>query len=540
MKYCEINQTHQDYDPQAIERRDLLYTGGDAIYSKASMFIRQDIGEHPVAYEGRLARADYVNYYSTVIDTFADGVFSKPLTVVPAHSEEAKEQTKANPFYDEFAKDVTLSGKDLVQFLKERLGSGISHKRVYAGCDFPRPDEVPQSLAEEEATGADRAYLFEIPIASVRNWKQDDRGRFQWVVLKKVCPVQDSPFEAVKKQRTQFKVWQKTETGAVVYSCWEAESRINEEPGPQKEMTLIEEGSTSFREIPVLLLELQDSLWAGNKVAAPCASLFRMRSDLFYAEGRSLRVVPFYQVGDQFPSNGGVPGEGVSETRGVTARQDMINKGMLVGGQNDKMSFPEPTGACYELVNTQMKELVDETFRTVGLSAQSVSATSNGQARSAASKVEDNKSLEIRLAQYGAAVRHFAKEIYTLISEARGEATTWEAIGLSGYEVDNRDSIVKEAMQMSLINIPSITFKRAYLNRIARQLLPNIAPETELQIQEEITEFCEANEDALIQAMTHPEDDSEDDDAEDEKPKGKPASKPGKPPGKKKPFGGKA
>ena len=161
-------------------------------------------------------------------------------------------------------------------------------------------------------------------------------------------------------------------------------------------------------------------------------------------------------------------------------------KGYVVLGKDDDIGFAEPGGAAYELVDKQLEKLVDEMFRVVHQMASSVSATKQALARAAASKAEDRRATEIVLAAYGALVRDFAKRIYDCLSAARGEDVVWTVHGLDKFELEDRDGIVKEALSLDAIAIPSPTFRKTYKTKIALALVGNVPPETQDVIREEI------------------------------------------------------
>ena len=120
------------------------------------------------------------------------------------------------------------------------------------------------------------------------------------------------------------------------------------------------------------------------------------------------------------------------------------------------------------------------------------SATTTALGRAAASKAEDRSATEVVLAAYGALVRDFAKRVYECVSSSRGEAVVWTPHGLDKFELEDRDAVLKEALAVDAVSIPSATFRKLYKTKLAFALLGNVPPETQHVIQKEIEEGVEA------------------------------------------------
>lgn len=520
--YDTLNQTHPSYSLQDIQKKRLLYCGGDDIIRNAKLFIPQMIGERQKPYMERLQCASYVNYMATIIDYFASNLFSKELAVMESdesQDEAGKKDPQKSPspiknkpkqpkedFYKVFAADADLTGNSFPQVLKQVFKQAMISGTGFLGLDFPKPELMPASLAEEESMGVDRCYTYEIEEESVINWELDDLGNFKWVVLKKECPVQLSPFSPRDKKSISFKVWER-DGETVTYKLFEIICKIDQQPMGKEEVPLIDHGTTSFKQIPILRLHPSKGLFIGNKVGTLVADHFRMRSTLLHAQNKSLYAMPYYKQGAELDGGMDGPLSVINEdtSRGMKAANTFANRGFQVIGPTDELGFVEPTGACYELINTELKEMQDEIFRTVSQMAQSVSVMSGGAAKSAASKMADNHALEMTLSEFGAIMRQFATQAYNCMSDARNEKIVWQAHGLSNYEILDREQLIAEAMafQEKMIVVPSLTFKKIYTTKLAQAFAPNVAPEVQNTIEEEISDWFDENEQEIIDA-DHP------------------------------------
>jgi hypothetical protein len=164
----------------------------------------------------------------------------------------------------------------------------------------------------------------------------------------------------------------------------------------------------------------------------------------------------------------------------------------MVLGKDDAVGFAEPAGSSYELTQKELEKLIDEMFRIVHQMAHSVSNTKTGMYRSAASKMQDRFTTEIILSAYGSYVKDASRKIYNNLSEARGENVVWNAVGLDKYDLEDRTTLIQEATALSLLELPSKTFRKEYLFRTANSLLGSVPPETQAVIKQELEDAVDA------------------------------------------------
>lgn len=484
MQYKILKRTHESYDYDFLERMESLYEGGDTIINNASMFIPQKPMEAPIVYQSRLAHASYINYMAEIIDYFTASLFAKPFSVLSNDS--------IDPFYKDFASDADLAGNSFATVMRRALTDTLTYGFTLIGVDFPRIEELPSTLAEEEELNAGRAYLYTIEPDHLINWKMDNFGKFKWAIIKNHHKVQEGPFDDNSLTSYCFTVWT-MQNNVATWEMYEIQSK--KEPKDNDDIPLIAKGETSFHEIPIVKMTVETGLHIGNKIGSLCADHFRQRTSLLFSQDRSLYSTPIYKQGEDTVMS--APSE--DPNRGKRGSSDLVNKGFVVIGANDDMSFLEPSGSCYELVSKQLNELADEIHRVVHQMANASKSTSTALGRSGASKTEDRASTEIILQEYASAVKETAKQIYNIISEARQENILWTTAGLSNYETVDRDSFTKEALAVQgAMNLPSPTFHKKYGMRLVSQFLPALDPETAIQIEKELDQN-------LTDMMQHPE-----------------------------------
>jgi hypothetical protein len=217
---------------------------------------------------------------------------------------------------------------------------------------------------------------------------------------------------------------------------------------------------------------------------------FQRRTNLNASENRSLFAVPVVKLGPEMSA----PGEPLpsevqqSPNRGVDPIAQFRAAGYMVIGAGDDITFAEPSGGAYALVDGQLDKLVDEMHRVSHQMAQSVANTTSALGRSGLSKTEDRHPTETVLTALGAFVRELTTAVYDLIAKARGEDVVWQVHGLDSFETVDRPETLQEAMQVGALSIPSQTFRRLYKTQLAYKLLGSVSPEVAKTIEAEITE----------------------------------------------------
>ena len=498
MKYGLLRQRNPTYDARRWEELDDLYVGGYMLLDKAGRYMPRFVGESAERYAERLSAASYINFIGEIADYFVANLFAQELSVTPA-SDAADPSTpgttpRDDGFYAAFANDADLRGLTFAKLMRAVFTTALVKGKGIVAVDLPRTDEAPVNLAEETALGAARGYAFELPIEQLVDWEYDERGRFEWAILERVIVRRASPMEMRGPLVEEFKVW--TLDGG--RARWETFRTPPHRPGlrigDEVEVPRVGGGTTTFSQIPLMEFTMPPGLWVGNKLGCLAREHFQRRSALNAAENKSLFAIPWVKLGPEVSAPGQAMPSEVQQNanRGRDPRGEFNRRGYVVLGSEDDIGFSEPEGKAYALIERQLEKLVDDMFRVVHQMAASVSATTTALGRAAASKAEDRSATEVVLGAYGALVRDFAKRVYECVSSSRGEAVIWTPHGLDKFELEDRDTVLKEALSVDAISIPSATFQKLYKTKLAFALLGNVPPETQQVIQAEIEEGVEA------------------------------------------------
>ena len=498
-----LSQTSPLYTPDVWSEIDDLYLGGYRLAQNASRYLPQLTGESGPRYKDRLQCAGYLGYFGHIIDSFTSSVFAQDLVVAQA----ADASNRATPgttsdttFYSAFASNADLCGTPFASLEKSILRSALLKKRSLLAADFPTPAQVgvAGSRADEDVIGANRAYVFEIPVEQMIDWEYSSSGTYDFCVLYRKILKRSNVLTYRGGMIThEFKLWT-VAGGLASWDTYRLDTPADKKIEPDTLFPRVDGNVTSFKNIPILEASVPDGLWAGNKVAGLAKEHWQRRTSLVSAEYKSLVCLPVAQLGPEISAMGQAMPSEISQNpnRGRDPISQFNTLGFMVIGSQDSVSFVEPTGAAYAGIREELGTLKDEMYRVVDQMAASVDNQASSMRRSGDSKAQDKSSSAVVLGALGDIARKHAKQVYTTISQARGENTIWTPKGLDDFQTVDRAGLLAEAIQIDTIAIPSKTFKKAHKTQVALQLTPNLPPETQDAIRAEI-ESGVNDEDAL-------------------------------------------
>lgn len=505
------------YDEKVWHELDDLYHGGYQMLENASRYLPQQLGETAERYKERLRLVAYIGYFGGIVDYYASALFSRQLVVAPAVDADdsgTPGELPSEEVYSDFSRDADLKGRSVNDVLKCAFATALVKQKGLVAIDFPSTDGIEiANLADEERLGVGRPYAYGLPPEELIDWEYDEIvrrrveigdgrevefefGRFSFAVLRRMVSRRASPEEMRGKPAEEFKVWRKGADGRATWELYRAAPRgPNDGPqDPDAEVPLVDEGVTSFREIPIVEIRMPANLWIGNVVGPLNLEHYQRRSGLVSNQQKSLFEMPVAFLGSEI---GGVGMEMPAERAQNPARADdpkaqFEKRGWMVLGQKDRLESFSPNGSVYTIVEQQLDKLVDEIHRVTHRMAASVSSTSTALGRSGASKAADLEETVIVLKAYGAIAKDAALRVYDTISDARGEDVHWTAHGLDNFEAYDRALLLQEALQLDAIAIPSRTFVVENKVRTALALLPGMSPETQAKIRAEISKATPA------------------------------------------------
>jgi len=500
LRYDTITQTHPEYDGARFEQIEDLYEGGWRIMRKAEKYLPKLALEHKEHYETRCKTAAYMPYFGQIVDQFGADLFAQPLSIQPASDADNPNTPGDVPdkeFYPELATNIDNTGTTLEEMAGTLLTCALKHRRAYLMIDSPDVSAVepPANLAEEDEVGARRCYAYEVEGNQVIDWKWDSKAkRFEWVIIATKEQERLTPEGKRDTIRETYTIW-KMDLGVAIWTRY----AISYDPDkPPKAETLVQveaEGSTSFDRIPLLRFELPKGLWVGNKIGPQALEHWRRRSSLVGAEGRSCVAVPVISLGPELPAKGRATSE-VAENpnRGRDPVGQFEKQGFVVLGHEDKAEFIEPLGHAYEIIDKQIEGVRESMFSVNHQMAASIRPSATALGRSGLSKQKDEDKTTKVLSALGRFVREFWRSVYDVIANVRKEAVVWVPHGLDGYETDDREQVLEEAISLQAVAVPSQTFRKEHAKRMVKKLLPGLPPETVATISDEIDKGIEGEQ----------------------------------------------
>jgi hypothetical protein len=494
--YGTLRQRNPAYDGAMLEQIEDMYVGGYQIQKKSARYMTQLDGETDVRLRERCKIASYTPWFSQVVDQFVSDLFSQHLAVMPAADADNPNTPGEVPdkeFYTDFQANTDLRRNSFDDLMRACICQALKKGKALVQIDAPADGSPAPSKAVEEASGDGRLYAYEVPVEQLIDWRLDDQDQFIWAILHKREVERVDPLSTRDTVVETFMVW--TMDGGV--AAWEQYRLEYDGATPPNDNDLVpsvDAGKTSFKRIPLLCLKLPHGLWVGNKIGPQAMEYWQRRASLLGAMNRSMVAVPFVKRGTEIGSPGGdLPSETQQlPDRGADPVRTLRRKGYSEIGSGDEIGFAEPEGKCYTIVRDDLKDLKEAIFSVAHQMAASVAPSAGSLGRSGLSKQKDGESTAKVLGALGGLVRKFAVFIYTTVSEARGEDVVWQGHGLDVYEVDDRQTLLAEAVALDQIPIDSPTFKKTEHFQVASKLCRNLDPTTLATIQDEIQESIEA------------------------------------------------
>lgn len=457
----EIDREHPEYRRQRWARRMYrdLYTGGDEFRSRATEYLLRRQKEPLDVYGERVQRAFYENYIGSIIDWYAATLFRREPTL---QFDQGLPSGRA--FLTEFTDNCDRRGTALAGFFRQCFIDALIYGRSHILVDFPKVEGSAANRAEEDAAGLSRAYLLRYETKNLINWSLDERGEYDWVVLRQRSRRQPAVESAETIEETFWHYYDKTEYR--VYRRIEG----GDEP---KSVELVGQGIHALalqRRVPIFELQVSEGLWLMNKAAHLQLEHFNKSNALGWAITMGLFAMPVIYSDREW--------------------NQIVGESYYIQlGPADKFGWTEPDGKVYQIAADNLERLKEEIYRVCYLSQASGEMT-GGQAQSAFSKQLDFTITQEVLRAYGAAVKDCIHSILTAISDARQDGVVVSVSGLDEVDISDFATELQNAKDLLAMGIDSPTLKQQVLQRLALKYLADARQEIKDRIACEIdTQF---------------------------------------------------
>ena len=285
----DINREHPEYKAWKNvwpKYRD-LYAGGEQFTANADRYLIPRQKEPAAVYRERVSRAFYENYAGSIIDWYAATLFRRePILTFDGRDEPARR------YYNELAEDCDRRGSTLSDFFRRQVIEAMVTGRSYIAIDFPKGPRPAGSRAEEDALGLSRGYFSEYPAESVIHWQKDERGEYEWVVLRT-----ERELEEENGDKQTLREWVRYDRSR--YEIWRQEETEGRAPAPQKAEEGLH-GLAGLGKVPVFEFTLGEGMWLMNRAASLQLEHFNKSNALAWALTMGLFAMPVIYSDSEF------------------------------------------------------------------------------------------------------------------------------------------------------------------------------------------------------------------------------------------------
>ena len=460
----------RNLDVDLAEACDLwaLYKGGREFRKSIERMLPKRAQEDTETYKLRKSQAHYLNYFGPIVNYFAAWVFSRP-------AEAKSEPTKVDDYYALFRKNCDGVGTSLAEMLQERFTRALVQGSTWMLIDFPADDEENPvtTRADWMSRGLGDAFVTALAPESVMDWETDDRGEFEWVIVKYVDDKRASPAQKRGMVKAVWTIWKRDG-----WERYEATYEAGKPPPEGTDIPLKARGpiATNGR-VPIVRIELGDDLWLGNALESPCREQMRQRNAHSWALGRSAYAQRVFK-GDDAPEITHDPGK------------------VIMLGPDESLLWDAPPSDVFAPIKEYNEDLREEIHRIAHQMALGVKNSAAAIGRSGDSKQIDQDASVIMVEAFAAAVRAADKTIMDLVTLGRSEKdqitgkvverTEWTIGGMTGYDASDATAILTNAALFGTLGIESPTAHREVQKRAVHAYLPDADQATLDQIDKEI------------------------------------------------------
>lgn len=461
-----LDKKHPDYhDRQKMWQRYWdFYAGGEQLRRNAGQYLVRRQKEPSDVYQERLSRVFYENYLGSCVDWYAATLFrTAPRVTFSPGPKSAQE------FYSTFLRNADSQGTPLLELIRKVFIETLVFKQSYVLIDFPRVTDTPSTRAEEDAIGKSRAYMVPFSPGQLINWKRDEHGQFDWVVLKteRVYQQDLSDPSIVREQRwalydrERFRIYVSREkTQADGSPATESKGSVE----------LIDEGTHGLarqRRVPLVEMAVTDGMWLANKGALLQQEHFNKANALSWALHMGLFAMPVVYSEREW--------------------QQIVGEAYYIQlGPNDRFGWTEPEGHVYQIAAESLDRLKDEIYRVCYLMTQAGGRETRNVGQSGLSKQRDFAVTHEVLRGYGGTIREFIRQILQLIRDARSDEIAIDVSGLDQFDGPDLADELANAGAIQNLGVPSERLSKELRKRVALKYLEGASQEIQNEVVAEI------------------------------------------------------
>ncbi|HEY7338463.1 MAG TPA: hypothetical protein VH639_26490 [Bryobacteraceae bacterium] len=452
----DIDLEHPDYVARKAvwKRYRDLYTGGEQFRINAQDYLIRRQREPGDVYAERLSRVFYENYIGSIVDWYAATLFrEEPVMTFEGQDERAKQ------FFCSLVEDTDLKGTHWADFFRRQFTEAVITGSAYTLVDFPRTAAKLGTRGEEDALGASRAYLVDFAADDLINWNLDERGGFDWVVLRT---------KTIKKDRVEDANW-RIETRWSYYDKHEFRIYAATEGVGGKAPTLIDHGThglAKLEQVPLFGLRLPEGLWMLNRAGSLQLEHFNKSNALGWALTMGLFAMPVVYSDREWTQ--------------------MVGESYYIQlGPGDKFGWTEPEGRVYQIASDNLTRLQEEIYRVCYL-PQAGGSLDKGMRQSGLSMQMEFSITQEVLRAYGDAVKEQMRRVLRAVERAREDEIEIGVTGMDEFDISDFSTELGDAEKLLGLGMESATLKKEVFKRLALKYLSDARQDVKDRIAEEI------------------------------------------------------
>ena len=448
----DIDREHPEYLAlkHAWRRYRDLYIGGERLKLHAREYLVPRQREPGDVYTERLSRVFYENYIGSIVDWYSATLFRRePVVTFEGTNGSGKE------FFAALMDEVDLRGTGLSDFFRAQFVESLITGSSYVLVDFPRTAEKAGTRAEEDATGASRAYLVGYSAEDVINWNLDEQGNLDWVVIRQ---------KLIRKDRVEDVEWL-TETRWSYYDkqTFRIYSQVD------GEVRLVDEGThalAKLNKVPLFDLRIPEGMWMLNRAGLLQLEHFNKSNALSWALTMGLFAMPVVYSDRDW--------------------SQMVGESYYIQlAPEDKFGWTEPEGKVFQIAQDNLTRLQEEIYRVCYL-AQAGGSLSAGGVQSGISKQLDFSITQEVLRAYGDAMKELIRRVLTSIEAAREDGIEISVTGMDEFDITDFGTELSDAQALLGLGVESPTLKKEIFKKLALKYLSDSRQDVKDRIVGEI------------------------------------------------------
>jgi len=455
----DINHEHPEYAAKRSmwSRYRDLYVGGERFIANCDRYLVRRQKEPGDVYAERLSRTFYENYIGSIVDWYTATLFRRE----PVFTLEGKNE-RARRFFSEFIEDCDLRGTNLTEYFRKQFVETLVCGNSYILIDFPRMTRPAGTRAEEDERGVSRAYLVSYSADEMINWSHDERGHYQWIVLRTTSLTKNKIEDSGWSKHTRWAYYDKQH-----FRIYERSDDGTGRGG----IEVVAEGRHGFAKqarVPVVELRISDGLWLLNKAGSLQLEHFNKSNALGWALTMGLFATPVVYSDREWD-------------------QVMGESYYIQLGPQDRFGWTEPAGNVYQIAADNLTRLQEEIYR-VSYVTHAGGALSGSVAQSGVSKQRDYAITQEVLRAYGDAIKDALKRVLRAIEAAREDGLSIDVSGMDEFDIGDFGTELDDAERLLKLGINSPTLKRQVQKKVAFQFLSDVRQDVKERIAKEIDE----------------------------------------------------